>query len=72
MYFPSRGRDGNISLAPGLQPYELVLGTNSANDKKQLELEDIVVGATLDRLYLKSASLGKEVIFTANNMLRVC
>lgn len=69
VYFPTRGRAGNVSLAPGLQPYELVLGTSCANEKKQLELEDIVVGATLDRLYLKSVSLGKEVIFTANNML---
>ncbi|MBN2908800.1 lantibiotic dehydratase family protein [Polycladomyces sp. WAk] len=69
VYFPSKGRAANVSLAPGLQEYELVLGTNCANDKKQLSLDDIVVGATLDRLYLKSVSLGKEVIITANNML---
>jgi lantibiotic biosynthesis protein len=69
VYFPTRGRAANISLAPGLQEYELVLGTNSANNKKNLCLDDIVVGATLDRLYLKSVSLGKEIIFTANHML---
>ncbi|SDX29151.1 thiopeptide-type bacteriocin biosynthesis domain-containing protein [Marininema mesophilum] len=69
VYFPTRGRAANVSLAPGLQEYELVLGTNYASDKKKLFLEDIVVGATLERLYFKSVSLGKEVTFTANNML---
>lgn len=68
-YIPQYGRTANVMLAPNLRDFEIAIGTNSAAGKIPLMLDDILVSATLERLYLKSASLGKEVIVTAGHML---
>lgn len=68
-YLPPNGRVGNVALTPNLRDYELVMGTNAGGDAQSLSIDDIVVGATLDRLYIKSKKLGKEVVVTAGNMM---
>ncbi|MCG7316354.1 lantibiotic dehydratase [Brevibacillus laterosporus] len=69
-YMPSIGRSANVALNPSLRDYELAIGTNcSEQAKHSLLLDDIVVCATLEQLYLKSRSSGKIIIVTANHML---
>ncbi|MEJ8547465.1 thiopeptide-type bacteriocin biosynthesis protein [Brevibacillus borstelensis] len=70
-YLPAHDRLSNVTLSPNIRPYEIVLGTNPGKQAKEnlLPLSDLLVGATLDSLYLKSVSLGKEVIPTTGHML---
>ncbi|MCP1308120.1 lantibiotic dehydratase [Paenibacillus tyrfis] len=68
-YIPQYGRTANVMLAPNLRDFEISIGTNSAAGKIPLRLDDILVSATSERLYLKSASMGKEVVVTAGHML---
>ncbi|SDW80925.1 thiopeptide-type bacteriocin biosynthesis domain-containing protein [Marininema mesophilum] len=67
-YLPPSGRVGNISLSPSLLKQELTIGTNAYSDER-LTLDDVYVGASLDRLYLKSPKHNKELIITSGNML---
>lgn len=70
VYQPRSGRSANVSLAPSWRDYEVVVGT-CQNDKgtQTLELNDLWIGATLDRFYVRSISLGKEIVIAPNNML---
>ncbi|QOS97408.1 lantibiotic dehydratase [Brevibacterium sp. JNUCC-42] len=68
-YMPSTGRSANVALHPSLNEYELAIGTNCSEQAYSLLLDDIVVCATLEHLYLKSRSSGKKIIVTANHML---
>ncbi|SFT00731.1 lantibiotic dehydratase [Marininema halotolerans] len=67
-YLPPSGRTGNISLSPSLLDQELTIGTNH-HSKQALKLDEVYVGASLDRLYLKSPKHNKELIITSGNML---
>jgi thiopeptide-type bacteriocin biosynthesis protein len=70
VYQPRAGRSANVSLAPSWRDYGVIVGTNPAKGKTQaLALGDLWVGATLDRFYVRSTSLGKEVVIAPNNML---
>lgn len=68
-YLPAQGRVGNVAVHSALLDYELSAFTNSSEQTKVISLEDITVGATMNRLYLKSRSLDKEIRVTASNML---
>lgn len=70
-YLPNSGHSANVALTPMMRNYELAIGTNpSGQDGTQvLTLDDLLVGATLDRLYLKSGSLDKEIVVTSGHML---
>jgi lantibiotic biosynthesis protein len=68
-YVPEHTRTANVMVAPSFRDYEISIGTNSAEDKIPLTLDDILVCADQDRLYLKSRSLKKEVVITGSNML---
>ncbi|USG63894.1 lantibiotic dehydratase [Brevibacillus ruminantium] len=70
-YLPAHDRLSNVTLSPNIRPYEIVLGTNPGEqaEEKALPLSDLFVGATLDSLYIRSASLGKEIIPTTGHML---
>lgn len=70
VYLPAAGRMANIMLHPSLSEYELAIGTNcSEKAKHPLLLEDIVVCATVEHLYLKSRKHGKKIIISSDNML---
>ncbi|EGK09730.1 lantibiotic biosynthesis protein [Desmospora sp. 8437] len=69
VFLPKFGRNANVALVSGLRDHELVIGTNTGEGKIPVNLSDIVVGATPDRFYLKSRSLGKEVIILSGNLL---
>lgn len=69
-YLPAHGKASNIMITENFYPYEIVLETTSSNSKKlRLGLSDLVVGATGQRLYIKSKSLNKEVIPVVNHMM---
>ncbi|ARU63618.1 hypothetical protein CBW65_23330 [Tumebacillus avium] len=69
-FLPSAGRATNVVLTDHCRPYEMAMGTNSSKDAAHtLPVSDLVVGCTDDGLYLKSRSLGKQVIPKAGHML---
>ncbi|WP_431089750.1 lantibiotic dehydratase [Paenibacillus sp. 8b26] len=70
VFMPEQGKISNISLSKNLMEYEIVSGTISSKDKEHtLHIDDLLVGATLDRFYVKSKSLGKEIIPLQTHML---
>lgn len=57
------GRAGNIVRRPELRQYEIpLLGPSSAASERQLELSDLWLSVTQDRLVLSSKRLGKQVL----------
>lgn len=68
-FLPSDGRIANVAISPVLRDFEFVLGTNTSGKTTELNLRDIVVGATPSRLYLKSVSLNNELFLTHQNMI---
>lgn len=70
VYLPNAGRAANVALSTNIRPYEVVMGTNpSEGEKISLPLTDLMVGSTMDHFYLKSKSLGQEVIPVTLHML---
>lgn len=67
-FLPSSGRSGNVSINESTRNLEFTLGTNISQGGCSISPDDIMVGATLGRLYLKSKSLNKRLVFKANNM----
>lgn len=67
-FLPPSGRSANVALGPSLLDDELSLGTNP-KIIDPLTLDDVYVGASLERLYLKSRKYNKEIIVTSGNML---
>ena len=68
-YLPRYGRSANVALIDGLREYEISLGTNSSSNATKLPLNDIVVGATRNRFYLKSLTLDQEIKVSTGHML---
>ncbi|MDA1668148.1 lantibiotic dehydratase [Bacillus cereus] len=72
VYLPAAGRAANVTLSHNLRDYEVVIGTNSSKETAYtLPVSDILVGATLDKFYLKSKSLGKQIIIKLSHMLNI-
>lgn len=70
VYFPNVSRHTNVVITTHNRPYEIPLGAIvSKPDVDCIPLSDLVVGCTADSLYLKSISLNKRIIPTANHML---
>jgi thiopeptide-type bacteriocin biosynthesis protein len=69
-FLPSLGRATNVVLTESNRPYEIAMGTNSSRGREHtLPLSDLVVGCTERGMYLKSRSLGREVIPKAGHAL---
>lgn len=63
VFMPSSGRISNIMIGKNLLDYEIVSGTTSSkNELNTLHIDDLLVGATYDRFYIKSKKLGREII----------
>lgn len=72
VYLPAAGRAANVTLSHNLRDYEIVIGTNSSKEAAYtIPISDILVGATFDKFYLKSKSLGKRIIITLSHMLNI-
>ncbi|MCP3802260.1 lantibiotic dehydratase [Allokutzneria sp. A3M-2-11 16] len=69
-YASPRGRNGNVAVHPQVRSYEICVNTApSVPEENQILLSDIVVGATVDRFYLRSRRLDKELRVTQGHML---
>ncbi|MFC4534496.1 lantibiotic dehydratase [Sphaerisporangium dianthi] len=69
-YIPPHGRGGNVTVHPPLRRYEICVNTSpSVPPERRIPLGDILVGATADRFYLRSARHGREIRVTQSHML---
>ncbi|MET9959372.1 lantibiotic dehydratase [Streptomyces sp. NPDC006326] len=69
-YQPTFALGSNVAVHPGLRSYEIPLSTFPTMDKeRQLRLDDLVIGATGNRFYVRSRRLGKEVVVNQTHML---
>nr|WP_249365690.1 lantibiotic dehydratase [Cytobacillus citreus] len=71
VYLPRHSRAANVALTKNLGDYQIVLGTSSSNLANELTLDDLVVGCTMNRLYIKSKTFNREVIPVTNHMLNI-
>lgn len=70
IFAPNKGSIGNICLSPNVRDYEIIVSTSpSIEREKIISLQDLVIGVSQGRFYLKSTLLNKEVIVTTNHML---
>lgn len=70
VYFPNAGRAANVALSTNIRPYEITMGTNpTEGETVSLPLTDLLIGSTRDHFYVKSKSLGREVIPVTLHML---
>ncbi|MDQ0215812.1 hypothetical protein J2S13_002232 [Oikeobacillus pervagus] len=65
---PISERNLNICQTDERREYAINI-TNKIHTQNNIDLEDIAVGATHDGLYLKSISMGKELIPLVSHML---
>ncbi|MEU3916955.1 lantibiotic dehydratase [Streptomyces sp. NPDC029004] len=64
------GRSANVALHPGLRRYEICVNTSpTLAADRQIPLSDILVGATANRFFLRSARLGRELVVSQGHML---
>ncbi|MFI6049733.1 lantibiotic dehydratase [Streptomyces violascens] len=64
------GRSANVALHPQLRGYEISVNTTpTLPADRQIPLDDILVGATASRFFLRSARLGKELVVSQGHML---
>ncbi|MBB5958482.1 thiopeptide-type bacteriocin biosynthesis protein [Saccharothrix tamanrassetensis] len=69
-YLTPFGRSGNVTVHPPLRRHEVCVNTApSVPEEQRIPLGDIHVGATVDRFYLRSRRLGKELYITQSHML---
>ncbi len=68
-YLPSLPRHGNVAIHRNFRNYEINLNYPSSEEEKQLDLADIYVGATHERLFLFSKKLNREINVTFSNVL---
>ncbi|MFF4365448.1 lantibiotic dehydratase [Streptomyces sp. NPDC001594] len=69
-YLHPHGRSANVALHPGLRGYEICVNTApTLPPDRQIPLSDILVGATANRFFLRSARLGKELVVSQGHML---
>lgn len=69
-YLHPHGRSANVALHPGLRSHEICVNTTpTLPADRQIALDDILVGATGTRFFLRSARLGKELVVSQGHML---
>ncbi len=68
-FFPSSPRLCNVTMHPRLRRYTMDIGFAKENNGT-IKIQDVYVGAKFNRLYLTLKNINKELIITANNLLR--
>ncbi|MFF3748681.1 lantibiotic dehydratase [Streptomyces kronopolitis] len=69
-YLPLAGFAGNVGISPRLHTYEIPVNTTpSVSEDFVITLDDILVGATPQQLYLWSRRLNRQVIVKQNSRL---
>lgn len=67
-HLPKERRSGNITRCTSKRECVLSAYTNVEDKKKEINLNDILIGTTEDRFYAINKQSGKEIIFGSNNM----
>lgn len=65
---PKYPRNHNVLTNHDSYEYSLNLGSSYSDSKHELNLDDIYVGATFNKLYLYSCQLNKKILFESNDM----
>ncbi|HDY9618973.1 TPA: lantibiotic dehydratase, partial [Staphylococcus argenteus] len=65
---PKYPRNHNVLTNHDSYEYSLNLGSSNSDSKYELNLDDIYVGSTFNKLYLYSCQLNKRLLFESNNM----
>lgn len=69
-YQAPSGRTSNVAICPLLRKYEIAVGTTpSAPPERVIRLDDLVVGVSGDRWYLRSQRFNKRVVVCHLHML---
>jgi len=71
-YQPPSARASNVAIRPLLRKYEIAVGTTpSVPPERVIRLDDLVVGVSLDRWYLRSQRFNKRVVVCQLHMLNI-
>lgn len=70
VYQPRKGRSQNVAVRPSLRGYEIVVGaTPGVPAERVIPLDELVVGAHADRLYVRWTGADAELAISAGHML---
>ncbi|WP_331737323.1 lantibiotic dehydratase (plasmid) [Streptomyces goshikiensis] len=67
-YRPLHSRGGNIAIHPSVRSHEICVNTEPTAGVGQIGLDDVLVGATSERLYLRSAAHDQELKVTQSHL----
>jgi lantibiotic biosynthesis protein len=67
-FMPYDIRGGNVCIHPNLRKYTIDLDNPSSKQGENISLEDILVGASEDRLFLTLRATGKELVVHAHHL----
>ncbi|MEU6300158.1 lantibiotic dehydratase [Streptomyces erythrochromogenes] len=69
-YVQMEPRRGNVAIHPSLRRYEICVNASpTEGDVQQIDLTDVLVGATEDRFYLRSARHGRQLHVTQSHLV---
>ncbi|UUU40175.1 lantibiotic dehydratase [Streptomyces sp. NBC_00162] len=69
-YAQLEGRRGNVAVHPPVRRYEICVNASpTGGDVQQIDLSDVLVGATPDRFYLRSARLDRQLHVTQSHLV---
>ena len=63
------GRGNNVTINSSNVEYEICIATSHSGKKKSLDIKDLFVGVSNDRLYVKSKTLNKKLFVTYHHMM---
>ncbi|MFK0259114.1 lantibiotic dehydratase [Streptomyces sp. NPDC090445] len=67
-YRPLNSRGGNVAIHPSVRHHQICVNTEPTEDVAQIGLGDVLVGATEDRLYLRSTRHDRELKVTQSHL----
>ncbi|MFD6182377.1 lantibiotic dehydratase [Streptomyces goshikiensis] len=69
-YAQMEARRGNVAIHPSLRRHEICVNASpTGGDVQGIDLSDVLVGATQDRFYLRSARLGRQLHVTQSHLV---
>lgn len=70
VYLPNHGHFANVAIRPAVRKYEIVVtAAPGVHEDNVIPLSDLVVGAHKGKLYVRSVTLGAEIIVRSTHLL---
>jgi thiopeptide-type bacteriocin biosynthesis protein len=63
------GRGNNVTINSNNIEYQLCIATNAVDTKKTIDIQDLYVGVSNNKFYVKSKSLNKKLYITYHHMM---